>query len=135
MMFAGANKFRSGNDNVDEFAGLDQAFNLLSVQRELREADKEEETTSQLKTVADAEYIFKYLLKKHADFCTKAEPSNKYYKIKFVGTDNNSNPLEFTAEIKKVDDEVNVLDFQKVRGSALPYFETINKIKEQVAAF
>lgn len=46
MMFAGANKFRSGNDTVEEFAGLDQAFNLLSVKRELRDAEKDEETTS-----------------------------------------------------------------------------------------
>lgn len=107
---------------------------MLSVNRTLRDAEDGDDGTSSLKTAADAEYLFKYLLKKHGEFCQKAEPSDKYFKIKFIATDANQNPVEFSVEVKKIDEEINVLDFQRQRGQPLSYFEIVNKIKEQVAA-
>lgn len=135
MMFAGANKFRSGGeDEATEFAGVEQSFNLLSVQRTLREADEGENTVSNLQTAWDAEYVFKYLLAKHADFAKKAEPSDKYYKIKFTAEDTNKNLVELSVEVKKVDDDINVLDFQRIRGQPLTYYDVVNQIKNKIAA-
>jgi len=69
IVFAGANKFRSGGDDqANEFAGIEQAFNLLSVKRTLRDIEEGDDNTSSLKTAADAEYLFKFLLKKYSDF-------------------------------------------------------------------
>lgn len=134
-MFAGANKFRSGGeDEASEFAGVEQAFNLLSVTRNVREAEDGDDTMSDLKTALEADYVFKYLLSKHTDFAKKAEPSDKYFKIKFTGQDDNSNPIEFSVEVKKIDEEINVLNFQRIRGQPLGYFEIVNKIKEKIAA-
>ena len=111
-MFTGANKFRSGGDDqANEFAGIEQAFNLLSVKRTLRDIEEGDDSTSSLKTAADAEYLFKFLLKKYSDFAQKAEPSEKYFKIKFQAVDSNQAPVEFSVEIKKVDEEINILDF------------------------
>lgn len=65
-MYSGATRFRcGGEDQVNEFAGLEEAFNLLNVQRTLRDAEEGDENTSELKSAADAEYLFKYLLKNH----------------------------------------------------------------------
>lgn len=60
---------------------------MQGAKRALRDAEEGDDNTSGLKSAADAEYLFKYLLKKHGDFCQKAEPSDKYFKIKFFGTD------------------------------------------------